>query len=255
MATQTLSLAGLCVCVEGVIGVLSWTPRPRDPREWLSPRCSTWAGFPGDSGHAGLLTTIPLPSGPRHSPRADAPVPGGRNAALYLHSFAYTLLALSRPYALLFTNASRSPQPPGDPRSSILEGKEAQRGCDGPGDPVSSRIQTSCLAPGRDSLGSGTFFPRKQQWPPCLRTWSKQVVLGSRGGRGEPLGTSPYPFPGWASLPTSVSAHLAPPKPSSKAPSPTLLLPSLGPVASGPQLVFLTSLWVLLTHRASCQRV
>lgn len=111
-----------------------------------------------------------------------------------IHSFAYTLPALSGPCALLFTNASRSPQPPGDRWSSILEGNEAQRGCDGPGDPVRSRIQTSCP-------GSSTFFLRKQQWP-CLRTWSKQMVYRlSRGGRGEPLGTSPHPFPGWASLP------------------------------------------------------
>lgn len=78
-----------------------------------------------------------------------------------VHSFAYTLPALSGPCALLFTNASRSPQPPGDHWSSILEGNEAQRGCDGPGDPVRSRIQTSCPGSGPGLLELRHILPQE----------------------------------------------------------------------------------------------
>ena len=114
-----------------------------------------------------------------------------------------------------------------------------QRGPEAPGvRPVSQ------LGP-QGASGSLTFFLRRQQWPSGLCQMVK--AGGARGGQGEPLATCPYP------LPTSKAALPAPPKLGSKAPSqlcrfPPLLL-QLQPLSlgSGPQLVFLTPHWELLT--------
>lgn len=81
------------------------------------------------------------------------------------------------------------------------------------------------LAPGPVPLGSswGLLVFAKQL---------KQVVLAVQGWPGEPQGTCPYPFPGSASLPPSISAHLAPPDPSSRVPSPHPLVLRLQPLSS-----------------------
>lgn len=54
-------------------------------------------------------------------------------------------------------------------------------------------FRPAVLAPAHSSSGSssGLVFAHGQS------RWYRL----SRGGRGEPLGTSPHPFPGWASLP------------------------------------------------------
>ena len=115
-----------------------------------------------------------------------------------------------------------------------------QRGPEAPGvRPVSQ------LGP-QGASGSLTFFLRRQQWPSGLCQMVK--AGGARGGQGEPLGTCPYP------LPTSKAALPAPPKLGSKAPSqlcrfpPRVLPPQPLSLGSGPQLVFLTPHWELLTH-------
>ena len=151
MALQTLNLAN-----RGNHGPLSGTPVPeRVAVPWCS--VSALALFPGDSRCAGLLTTIPLPSGPRALLR---PCLRPEAWPFVIPSVAYPLPALSGT-CVLFTGAPWGPQPPGDCWSPITRGKEAQRGPDGSGGPVRSRGQTSVPARGPGRLGLPHILPQE----------------------------------------------------------------------------------------------